>query len=498
MGIGENYKLGILTPRNYQVFFLVVLCTAVIHPTVMGFDSQMISSILNLPLYKSYFELTPVTTGLNTASTWMGQILWSLCIGGALSERFGRKPSIFVGACLTIVGVCLQTAAQHIAMFVIGRIIIGAGVVCCLISASAMVSELAMVESRGLLTGLCFSCYGFGSLIASVVTYGTRDVSGTWSWRIPSLVQGIFSLVGAFCLLFITESPHFLIKGGNEEAAIEVLRLSRRLSTDEAMEAASLIKYSIKNGREEKSKGLHPFVRFCKGRGNLRRVAIYLSQSLITEMGGSSVGSYFFSILLEEAGIKNVTKKLQATIVMSLWSLVLSCVGAYSFGSLPRKVQSLVSLCGMIVSFYILGGLIKEYGSGQSLSGLYGCIAMMFIFTGFYGFTYTPLTMTLPSEISPSCERSAGITLFETFDSSFGLLSSFVLPIAMSNIGWKFYIINASYDIIFLPIIYFVWVETKGLDLAQIDAIFDGDSSELLSESNSDLVYVEEQVIGKV
>jgi hypothetical protein len=45
---------------------------------------------------------------------------------------------------------------------------------------------------------------------------------------------------------------------------------------------------------------------------------------------------------------------------------------------------------------------------------------------------------------------------------------------AMADLGWKFYFINAAWDFVFLIIAYFVFVETKGLKLEEIDAKFQG------------------------
>lgn len=44
----------------------------------------------------------------------------------------------------------------------------------------------------------------------------------------------------------------------------------------------------------------------------------------------------------------------------------------------------------------------------------------------------------------------------------------------MADLGWKFYLINASYDMLFLVIIYFTWVETKGIPLEEIALKFEG------------------------
>ena len=53
-------------------------------------------------------------------------------------------------------------------------------------------------------------------------------------------------------------------------------------------------------------------------------------------------------------------------------------------------------------------------------------------------------------------------------------MASFALSYAMADLGWKFYLINASYDIVFLVIIYLTWVETKGIPLEEIALKFEG------------------------
>lgn len=45
---------------------------------------------------------------------------------------------------------------------------------------------------------------------------------------------------------------------------------------------------------------------------------------------------------------------------------------------------------------------------------------------------------------------------------------------AMADLGWKFYFINASWNVVFLVIAYFTFVETKGLELEEINAKFEG------------------------
>lgn len=77
-------------------------------------------------------------------------------------------------------------------------------------------------------------------------------------------------------------------------------------------------------------------------------------------------------------------------------------------------------------------------------------------------------------------------------------MTSFAMPFAMSDLGWKFYLINASWDTVFFAFVFFFFVETKGLNLEEI-AIRFGDERVLegLEVSANELVtVVDEKVKG--
>lgn len=60
---------------------------------------------------------------------------------GVMADKLGRRPAIFWGAIIMLVGIVLQSAAQNIAMFVIGRIFLGFGQAVSGIAAGVYLSE---------------------------------------------------------------------------------------------------------------------------------------------------------------------------------------------------------------------------------------------------------------------------------------------------------------------------------------------------------------------
>lgn len=68
-----------------------------------------------------------------------------------------------------------------------------------------------------------------------------------------------------------------------------------------------------------------------------------------------------------------------------------------------------------------------------------------------------------------------------------------IAPIALDNIGWKTYIIFAVLNACWVPIIYFTFPETKGLELEDVDRLFSGDDSfgVIREAKKSDAVHME-------
>lgn len=54
----------------------------------------------------------------------------------------------------------------------------------------------------------------------------------------------------------------------------------------------------------------------------------------------------------------------------------------------------------------------------------------------------------------------------------FNFLMIEVTPVGIANIGWKFYLVFAVFNALFVPIVHFLVPETAGLTLETIDLIF--------------------------
>ena len=207
------YGEYVLSERTFSVLRLL---------QTFGYDGSMVNGLNILPSYLDYFDLNTATIGLQTSSVFIGGCLAGIS-WGKVTDALGRRPALFWAALITIVAVILQTAAQDIAMFVIARILIGFGTGASGLTGPAYLAETLPLHWRGWGLGIFNDCYYIGGLIAAGVTYGTFSMSSTWSWRIPSAVQGATSILCIVILPFIPESPRWLVYQGRSEAALKVV-----------------------------------------------------------------------------------------------------------------------------------------------------------------------------------------------------------------------------------------------------------------------------------
>lgn len=86
----------------------------------------------------------------------------------------------------------------------------------------------------------------------------------------------------------------------------------------------------------------------------------------------------------------------------------------------------------------------------------------MYLFSGAYAFAFNLLTIVYPVENTNYTRRAKGIAVGQVVCYAFRLLIQYTTPIAIINIGWRYYALNAAWDVAICAIIWFWLVENKG------------------------------------
>lgn len=291
------------------------------------------------------------------------------------------------------------------------------------------------------------------------------------------MLQAAPALLVSVIVYFAPESPRWLAcQDRLEEALVVLARING--AGDDVHDENVQMQYREIVGTLEYEKTAEgrsmSFADMFKSPANRKRLFLALSIAPLSMLTGSSIITYYFGSMLDQAGVTDATTQLQINVILSAWQLVTSVAGALSADKLGRRLLCLISLGSCSFFFYLFGGLTAKYGTSDYKPGTYGTIACMFLFLGSYAFGITPLTPMYGPEVLSYNMRANGLALQGILIKCGGVLVAMAFPYLMTAIGWKTYVVNASWNLLFWAYVYFQWVETRRLTLEEVDAIFDG------------------------
>ncbi|KAL3475098.1 hypothetical protein BJX99DRAFT_259713 [Aspergillus californicus] len=467
-----------LVPSSDILLFACIVGTSFADSVLTGFDSSLMGSLNVMPTYKSYFLLNTATTALNTASSYIGGCIGAL-FAGYLADRYGRRSAIWTSTAISIIGAILQTAAVHIAMFIVGRIVIGVGMAVAATATPTFVAEVARPSYRAFALGVYYACWGVGTLLATAVCYGTEHWASNWAWRFPSLMQVIPGLAAGIIVCFVPESPRWLVSQDRDEEALEVLAIvnSQGNKNDPAV-LSQFQEISLSIRHSAGTEGAHQgrqlgLLEAWTSKTHRKRLAIVTTFSVIVMLSGDSIITFYFGSMLSQAGITDPTTQLEVNIVLTSWNLAVAVLASWYVDCLPRKVLAALSLGLLAIFQFLLGGLTARYGGSSNTSGVYGTIASIFLCTAVYRIGLTPLTMLYPAEVLPYAIRATGMGVYTLTTKLAGLVNALVFPFALDGIGWKTYMVVGGYDVVMVVGILVFYVETRGESLDGV-ALLDG------------------------
>lgn len=159
--------------QNTKVFAAtaLVLSACVVDSVTIAYDGSVMGSVNVMPSYLDYFKITTTTKAVNSTATHLGAIMMAP-FAGLIVDKRGRRQGILVSAILNVLGAAISGAAQNIAMFIAGRMIIGLGVGLAQTAAGSYVSETTAPKVRAFALGMYYSCWAVGSFLAAGISYG--------------------------------------------------------------------------------------------------------------------------------------------------------------------------------------------------------------------------------------------------------------------------------------------------------------------------------------
>lgn len=324
---------------------------------------------------------------------------------------------------------------------------------------------------RGNLVSLYQLNIAFGEVLGYAVAAMFVSVPGNWRYVLGSSL--VFSTILFIGMLFLPESPRFLMHKGREIEAYAVWKKIRGFDEYEAKEEFLTMRQAVQAENQEQAatKKYAWMDLFTVPRA--RRALVYANIMIfLGQFTGVNAVMYYMSTLMQAIGFDD-----KDAVFMSLvggGSLLIGTIPAVLYMErFGRRYWANAMLPGFFIGlvFVGVGYTIDFHKYPAAAQGIY--LTGIVLYMGFFG-SYACLTWVVPSEVFPTYLRSYGMTTADAnlFLCSFIVTYNFTRMMeAMQRIGLTlgFYggiaVVGWFYQIIFMP-------ETKNKSLEEIDELF--------------------------
>ncbi|XP_065556827.1 facilitated trehalose transporter Tret1-like isoform X2 [Artemia franciscana] len=380
--------------------------------------------------------------------------------GGIAINKIGRKATVVFVSPIFTLGFLLVGFGYNVPMILAGRLLCGLGGGTTSVAAPVYVGEIATSNRRGLLGS------GYQLLVVTGLLLGYFiGAFVTWWWL--SIISAIIPLMFMIAMMFVPESPVYLILKKDRSGAKKALQWLRggQYSIDAELEE---IKYSV----EEQNARSVTFVDMLES-SVLKPFLICISLMFFQQFSGINAVMFNLNVIFSASG-GGMDSNIQSCIVgvVQVAATVISSVLVDRAG---RKILLISSAFVMAICLVTLGVFFYFQESDPVIAANLGWLPLVsfIIYIIFFSFGFGPLPWVLMGEILPGHVKGLASSLVSSCNWTLAFIITFMFDmlvgaIQMYGVFWLF----AGFTILAGFFVLFLVPETKGKSLEEIQQIF--------------------------
>jgi MFS transporter, SP family, arabinose:H+ symporter len=436
-----------------NTFLLLVTTAAALGGLLFGFDTAVISGVV--PFIKNYFSLDDITLGWAVSSLLVGCI-FGVIVCGKPADIVGRRKTLLTASLLFFVSAIGSALSQNLTLFITFRFFGGMAVGTASILSPMYISEISPANKRGSLVSLNQLAIVVGILVAFFSNY-LLSSTGEASWRWMLGVMGLPALLFFVTLLFIPESPRWLVQKGNRDEAYKILERINGTKT------ASVEMVAVEQSIANEVKGSYKEI-FSKRMGPLVWMGIVVA--VFSQVTGINSIMYYAPLIFAKTGI-GVNNALMQTIAVGGINLIFTFVAIKYIDKFGRKPLLIGGCIGMTISLFVLtiAFYLHEFGG-------YLILVFILIYIASFAASLGPVTWVFIAEIYPNRLRSEAMSVAVVFLWAAVFVVSFTFPYILNELGGgAAFLIFGCMCVVYLIFLLVKVPETKGKSLEELEKI---------------------------
>jgi sugar porter (SP) family MFS transporter len=467
-----NFKLSHLSTSMYG--YQTSMLNTLHHSIVCDMNSTVI--INPTEFFKPCVEISTLEWSIVISIIYVGGLCGNF-IPNFVSKYLSPVVIIWFANFPAIVGVLLISVFSNVWCFIVGRFLMGftAGFVWNIIPIHF--SDIAPAHLRGSfgvsLTLGHYLCMLLAQSLGIVLSFHP-------GWRVLIALSLGFSVVQMVCLIFVQNSPRWLIQHKQNEKAERSLVKLRQGTVEEEFKG-------IENEITRSKHQMHSFslLQRLSNPIVITNMILMISLFFLRAFTGSNIVQQYSTDIFIAVGL---TIPALATALTGLCNIVAVVVSLFIVDRVGRRRLMIIGVIGQSISFGLLAlSYMMTYKfkwlSWFSLLGVLGYILS-------FSLAFGPLVPLLQTELFPADLESLGVTISTFVDWGSAALSTFLYPSVASLLQDYVYIPFFILNLIALMVVFFL-PETKSKSLEQLQHSYalktDPDQADLPADLQPDI-----------
>ena len=342
-----NLPNATIAPHSGKISLYVVLIavSAAISGLLFGYDTAVINGAL--VYLRIDFNLSPFATE-QVASV----LLWGCAVGAALagfmSDRYGRRVVLFIAGilfCISALGAAFPTQLWQL---LVARALGGLAIGSASLIAPLYIAEIAPAHARGKLVTLNQMAIVIGMLAAFMSNYALAQLPrDNWRWMFG--LGAIPAVALCISLLWIPESPRWLLQRGRRQHAGKVLR---QVSPGSDVESALA---EIEKAISEETGTYRELLSVA-----LRKpMVLTMMLAIIQQVTGVNTVLYYGAIVFAEHTGATAGQAIGMNVVVGIVNLVFTIAALIMIDRLGRRPLLLTATGGMGICLLAFAAMLR-------------------------------------------------------------------------------------------------------------------------------------------
>jgi MFS transporter, SP family, galactose:H+ symporter len=397
--------------RQDKKLVVVIATIAATGGLLFGFDTGVISGAI--PFFQKAFGIADNWIEIITTAGLVGAVIGAM-FSGRIADIVGRKKVILAAAIIFIVGAVWSGASTGPLMLVFARLFLGIAIGVSSFSVPLYIAEISPTKTRGTMVSMFQLLITIGIMVSylsdSAFAVPDGDPAFNACWRPMFYVGVIPALIMFIGMIFLPETPRWLISKGYEDKCRDVLQKVEDPRLVE--EVISRMKSDIEADKANKVKWNEVFKKWL-------RVPLIIAVGImfVQQFTGINTIIYYSPKIFLMSGFADAQAAVWASVSVGVVNVVFTILSLFMIDKLGRRKLYFIGVSGLVVALIAMGTCFALQSTlGDSIKWV--TIGLIWVYIAFFAISLGPLGWLIISEVFPLSVRGIG--------SSIGALSNWL------------------------------------------------------------------------